>query len=387
MGLLSLQDPPQEPAPKLTRAEAIFVSMGVHLVLLVLLLVLPGRLPEPLMALLRPRPPAAVPVPAAEVVVAAAAEAAPAEPETPPIPLKFAYVRVPDDTPVERNPDALLLSDANRIARQEMETPADAEKFSIDPHSEGDSFERVKPDPNRPEGREEPGSSTEGERDVLASEGEAAPESPQNPVGESGESKTDDGVEIGEGSGEEGLPGTRVATADNGVGGAADRGGGATGRAAGTGGAAPAGVDPQERLRQALADVTSQEFKFTFHNPAYLRQGSYGTMSFDTQDFPWGDYARILHAKVLNNWIPRLPLAYREGMRGYTCQRFVIARDGSISDIDPIRPSQIPPFTRAASGAIRATDDLPPLPDQFPRDSEGVTFCFFYNMYPAEAGY
>ena len=48
MGLLSLQDPPQEPAPKLTRAEAIFVSIGVHILLFVLLLVLPGRLPEPL---------------------------------------------------------------------------------------------------------------------------------------------------------------------------------------------------------------------------------------------------------------------------------------------------------------------------------------------------
>jgi len=201
MGLLSLQEPPQEPAPKLTRAEAIFASVGVHILLLVLLLVLPGRLPEPIMALLRPRPPAAVPVPTEEEAAAAAAAAAAEEAaQSPPIPLKFAYVRVPDDTPVERNPDALLLSDANREARQEMETPDDAEDFSIDPHSEGDSLERLKPDPNRPEGIEEPGSSPEGERDVLVTEGEAATESTdQSDSASDMTGADDDGREEGDG--------------------------------------------------------------------------------------------------------------------------------------------------------------------------------------------
>ena len=380
MGFLSLQDPPQEPAPKLTRAEAIFVSVGVHLLFLVLLLVLPGRLPEPIMAFLSPRPPAAVPVPA-QVEAASDTPAAAEEAATPPpIPLKFAYVRVPDDTPVERNPDALLLSDASRVARQEMETPPDAVDFSLDPHSEGDSPERVKPDPNRPEGIEEPGSSTEGERDVLVSEGESALASTEAPADAADESGRNDG-------GDEGPDGTRIATAEQGFGTVRNEEAGTSGGAAGDGGQAPARIDPQEKLRQALADVSSQEFKFTFHNPAYLQQGTYGTMSFDTQDFPWGDYARILHAKVLSNWLDRIPLAARNGVRGYACLRFVIERDGSISEIEEIRPSQIPPFTRAASGAIRATDDLPPLPEHFPRDSEGVTYCFFYNMYPAEAGY
>src|SRR5206468_131485 len=33
--------------------------------------------------------------------------------------------------------------------------PREARRFSIDPHSEGTSIDRVKPDPNRPEGRED----------------------------------------------------------------------------------------------------------------------------------------------------------------------------------------------------------------------------------------
>jgi TonB family protein len=380
MGLLSLQDPPQEPAPRLTRAEAIFVSIGVHLLIFLVLFVLPGRIPAPLMALLAPRP--AAPVPSAEAADDPAAGEEP-EPEAPPIPLKFAYVRLPDDAPVERNPDALLLSDASRLARQEVPTPEDAEEFSIDPHSEGDSNERVKPDPETPAGREEPGASTAGESEVLLSEG---PPAPDGAIG-AGEGT---GADEGEGRGDGGGGGERLA--DAGREGAAGRSGaGPGGREGDAGGPAgngrPAAVDPQEKLRQALADIASQEFKFTFHNPAYLRQGTYGTMSFDTQDFPWGDFARILHAKVLSNWLDRIPLAARNGVRGYACLRFVIERDGSISEIQEVRPSRIPPFTRAAAGAIRATDDLPPLPAEFPHDSEGVTYCFFYNMYPAEAGF
>ncbi|MFQ5878176.1 MAG: hypothetical protein ACE5JH_10895 [Acidobacteriota bacterium] len=45
----------------------------------------------------------------------------------------------------------------------------------------------------------------------------------------------------------------------------------------------------------------------------------------------------------------------------------------------------MPPFNKAASDSIRASSPLPPLPEGFPRQSEGVTFCFFYNMYPEEA--
>jgi hypothetical protein len=45
----------------------------------------------------------------------------------------------------------------------------------------------------------------------------------------------------------------------------------------------------------------------------------------------------------------------------------------------------VPPFERAAADALRASSPLPPLPEEFPLTEEGVTFCFYYNMYPEEA--
>jgi TonB family protein len=370
MEFLSLQDPvAPEPARRLTRTEAIVASLGLHLLLLLLFLYAPGRLPESVVAFLRPRlPRAALPAAAAP----AAPESQPVPPaQAPKIPLKFAYVKVPNDVPSARNPQAPLLSDKNRRARQEMPTPPDARQLSIDPHSEGTSLERERPDPSRPEGRDNP---------------EVVPPPPGRAAG--GEAG---GSQRRSGKGEPGAGGP--VTADGRGRPATGSGGGADGTPGPLGDLGPPGEgkdegptgDPREDLKQALSDIETGEYKFTFKNPAYLRGGSYGTMSFDTQDFPWGDYARRLYVIIRNNWLSRIPLAAREGIRGYVCWRFVIQKNGVIAQVLPVRGSQIPPFDRAASDAIRASSPLPPLPPEFPRDREGVTFCFYYNMYPGEA--
>ncbi len=370
MEFLSLQEPAApEPARRLTRAEALFASFGLHLLLLLLLLYAPGRIPESIGALLRPRPPRAA-VPA--VAGAPSPEAPPApRAEAPKIPLKFAYVKVPNDVPSARNPNAPLLSDKNRRARQEMPTPPDARQFSIDPHSEGTSLERERPDPSRPEGRDNP---------------EIVPPPPGRAAGGGAA-----GSQQRSGKGEAGAGGPEAVEGPGRL--AAGPGGGSEGTLGPTGRPGPPGPegdegatgDPREDLKQALTDIQSGEYKFTFRNPAYLRGGSYGTMSFDTQDFPWGDYARRLYVIIRNNWLARIPLAAREGIRGYVCWRFIIQTNGTIARVLPVRGSQIAPFDRAASDAIRASSPLPPLPADFPHEREGVTFCFYYNMYPGEA--
>jgi TonB family protein len=143
-------------------------------------------------------------------------------------------------------------------------------------------------------------------------------------------------------------------------------------------------VRPRIRTATTLENLRSGEYKFTFSNPAYLRDGAYGTLSFDTQGFPWGDYARRIYVAIRNSWYTRIPLAAREGIRGWVCWHFVIEKDGRVSQTDLIRPSSVPPFDRAAQDAINAASPLPPLPHDFPEPREGVTYCFFYNMVPGE---
>jgi hypothetical protein len=380
MEILSLQGTPEPAARGLTRAEALLLSLGVHLLIVLLFLVVPERLPESVRRFFAARPAARPEVAMAPVT---APPVRPPEPDR--IPLKFAYVKVPDDRQADPNPGARLLSDRNRRARQEVPTPPDARRFSRDPHSRGDSPDRVRPDPGLPAGFDTPvpapapavraGSPAAGEGGGgLLSEGRSV-------TGEPGALIPPDGAE-----GAAGRPAAGDSTGDAVAGHSAGSPGtprearppAPEGRPGGR------GSEPAGRLRDALLEWRPGEFKFTFNNPAYLRGGGHGTLSFDTQDFPWGDYARRIYVIIRNNWLARIPLAAREGIRGFACWRFRIGREGGIGVLDLVHTSAVPPFERAAADALRASSPLPPLPEEFPHDSEGVTFCFYYNMLPEE---
>jgi TonB family protein len=388
MEILSLEGKREPPARGLSRAEAFLVSFGVHLVLVLLFVVVPERLPEGVRAWFTgaaARPPAA-----------RTAQTVPADPERPAppaterIPLKFAYVKVPDDTAVPANPRARLLSDKTRRARQEVPTPPEAQRFSADPHSRGDSIDRVRPDPELPAGADSPkeapapaaraGAASAG--GGLLAAGRVVTDEPPPAAGtivSSPDGNTSAPPEARDGAAAV-PPGEQAGSERRGPPDPVPEAAGPLpqGREGGR------GAEPLGGLRDSLAEWRPGEFKFIFNNPAYLRGGSHGTLSFDTQDFPWGDYARQIYVIIRNNWLARIPLAAREGIRGYACWKFTILKDGEVGDLRLRRTSSVPPFERAASDAIRASNPLPPLPEEFPASSEGVTFCFFYNLLPGE---
>jgi len=386
MEILSLNEAPKAPGRRLSRAEAIGASMGVHVLLLLLFLRGLEGLPTPLAAWIRKHA-AQLPVPVAVQPVPAENPASPAVPKEkekekiPPIPLKFAYVKVPEEAQQQKNPNAAMLSDRDRHARQEMPTPPDAKRFTRDPHSEGDSRDRVRPDPRLKEGRDQPeppspptdriaskdvdGKPQDSPDDRKAGASGEASETPDEPRPDRlADNRADARPPEANGRGNSvPLPG--------------QAGHPAPGEAGHDGGP---GASRRPDLREG------SEFKFRFENPGWLKGGAFdGTLSFDTKGYPWGDYARKIYVIIRNNWFDRIPLAAREGIQGYTCQHFVIGRDGTISSLDILKTSPVPPFNKAASDALRASSALPPLPSDFEHDSEGVTFCFFYNMYPEEA--
>jgi TonB family protein len=385
MDLLTLEGVPPPSVTRPTRAEAVMASVIAHLLVFLLLVYSPDQLPERIRRLLglEASPTTAQSSPAPDARAAAEAEKAERErrAQEKRIPLQFAYVRVPDDRSSAKNPEAHLLSDKDRRARQEVPTPPDASRFTRDPHAEGNSRDRIRIDPSRPEGPDalDPVPPPAGARRASGGSGSAASRSPgpvqRPPAAEPGATQ---------GAG----PGERLAERPR-----EEPPGQAGGSAALPGDGGEEGPSreetegpPGEPSRQAQQDPKAgTEYKFSFSNPGWLRGQAYGTLSFDTQGFPWGEYARQLYVIIRNNWLARIPLAAREGIAGYTCQHFVIARGGEISDIEIVRSSSIPPFNKAAGDALRASSPLPPLPEEFPDPREGVTFCFFYNMYPGEA--
>lgn len=67
---------------------------------------------------------------------------------------------------------------------------------------------------------------------------------------------------------------------------------------------------------------------------------------------------------------------------GRVAIHFFIVRDGSIQNLDIVSPSPLPTLDEASAAALRRAV-LPSLPEDFPRDQEGVTFTFALQGFEA----
>src|SRR3989442_3411639 len=111
MEFLSLSEPVETPTLKVGRSEAVLLSIGLHLLLLLLVMFGPVAasrfLPQSIITFLSPRLPAARPQP--PTALAGGPAMAPKQPESREVPLKFAYVSVPHDEASRKNSDAPLV--------------------------------------------------------------------------------------------------------------------------------------------------------------------------------------------------------------------------------------------------------------------------------------
>ena len=57
-------------------------------------------------------------------------------------------------------------------------------------------------------------------------------------------------------------------------------------------------------------------------------------------------------------------------------------KDGRISDVEVVSPSQVEGFNYAALGAIAASNPTVPLPPEYPIDKAFFTVTFYYNEAP-----
>jgi TonB family protein len=114
-------------------------------------------------------------------------------------------------------------------------------------------------------------------------------------------------------------------------------------------------------------------------------QADAGGLSFDTQWYDWGPYAKAMLAKIRRNW--RIPEIARLGVQGVVKIRFFIERDGTVTGVQIIDESGKPPMDFAARDAISHSSPFEPLPSALGAvDREGVTITFFYNASPPSRG-
>ncbi len=107
-----------------------------------------------------------------------------------------------------------------------------------------------------------------------------------------------------------------------------------------------------------------------------------GPLSFETQWYNWGEYAESMVSRIRVNWYNNMPQLIQTGLKGVVTIRFLIHRDGQITDVTIIKGSGVPPYDFAAKKAIELSSPLNPLPKDFPNPTEHVTAMFFYNQEP-----
>lgn len=138
---------------------------------------------------------------------------------------------------------------------------------------------------------------------------------------------------------------------------------------------------PAGTLGDALKDLQKYVDRQTFNNPNGGQNEFGPAIQFDTKGVEFGPWIRRFIAQVKRNWIvPNSAMA----MRGRVVIQFNVHRDGTITDLTVVRPSEIDSFNRAALNSLMMSSPTTPLPPEYPDDKAFFTVTFYYNESPAQ---
>jgi TonB family protein len=309
--------------------RAILVSLGAHLLLVILLLVAPGRTAAPQGNLIDVMA-AAMQTPKDDTPIPAFFTEAPGAPRP--------------------NPNRSPLSDADRRAGGGDPSRPKADLPYV-PRSRG--IEGLAPGPRAPQVAGGPAAAPKGGKEAAAAENRAALER-KDPSAESKPSEfpSDMRPQLG------GEP--REVTK-------------------------LAGLDAA--IREAARGSIGGEGGAPFSN----EDGGFvdlGGVSFETSWYDWGPYAAEMLRRIKLHWKISRDLIFLQ-QRGNVRVAFSIMADGSVADVKVLQPSTIPPYTHAAMKAILESDPFRPLPKDLlklvpGKDRERIVIHFIYFPTPEE---
>jgi TonB family protein len=257
--------------------------------------------------------------------------------QRPPENRTFVFVQPRTDLEAPRPPDRGDDSDKDRVAT----APERAEKPTNSlPFARGNSRERVEAPPAAP-----PERARGPESAAPPSPGEAVQAQPQ-PNGEATQ---------------------RVPPSDNGV-------------------VLPREPQPQPQARAAsgaLGDALRNLQRYVQNESFDNRSGNGGQfgpfLQFDTKGVEFGPWVRRFVAQVKRNWfVPDAAMI----MRGHVVLQFNVHKDGRITDIAVVGPSNVDAFNNSSANAILASNPTEPLPPEYPADKAFFTVTFYYNEEP-----
>ncbi|HEX6973112.1 MAG TPA: TonB family protein [Vicinamibacterales bacterium] len=103
------------------------------------------------------------------------------------------------------------------------------------------------------------------------------------------------------------------------------------------------------------------------------------SIQFDTKGVEFGPWLRRFIAQIRRNWfVPQSAMM----LKGHVVITFYVGKDGRISELKVVRPSQFESFNNSAFGALAASNPTQPLPPEYPDDKAFFTVTFYFNEDP-----
>ena len=103
------------------------------------------------------------------------------------------------------------------------------------------------------------------------------------------------------------------------------------------------------------------------------------SIQFDTKGVEFGPWLRRFVAQIRRNWfIPESAMF----QRGHVVITFFVGKDGRITELKVLRPSDVGAFNNSSFNALAASNPTYPLPPEYPDDRAFFTVTFYFNENP-----
>jgi TonB family protein len=103
------------------------------------------------------------------------------------------------------------------------------------------------------------------------------------------------------------------------------------------------------------------------------------SIQFDTKGVEFGPWLRRFIAQIRRNWfIPESAMF----QKGHVVITFFVGKDGRITELKVLRPSNVDSFNNSSFGALAASNPTYPLPPEYPDDRAFFTITFYFNENP-----
>ena len=103
------------------------------------------------------------------------------------------------------------------------------------------------------------------------------------------------------------------------------------------------------------------------------------SIQFDTKGVEFGPWLRRFIAQIRRNWFVPESAMFQ---KGHVVITFYVGKDGRISELRVLRPSDVGSFNNSAFNALASSNPTYPLPPEYPDDRAFFTVTFYFNENP-----